>query len=296
MALLNGAEVRTNQVQGDLLAGTRDISSDSKVVLIPGASSGFGKVTSGLLTEHGYEVFGTSRNPSKLNESPEKFEMLRLDVNSDQSVRECVEALLQKTGGRLDVLVNNAGFGTFGAIEEISIEEAKMQLETNLFGAVRMVKAVLPTMRKQRSGQIINIGSLAGFIAVPFQGFYSVSKFALEGYTEALRHETKGMGIKISIIEPGYFRTNIANSVKVATARIDDYAETRKKVLSEMRKREEKGQDPRMVAETILKIIESDKPRLHYAVGRDKSGLLFKRLLPQSTFEGQVRRIFKLDA
>jgi short-subunit dehydrogenase len=253
-------------------------------------------VTSELLTERGYKVFGTSRHPSKVNGSTQKVEMLPLDVNSDQSVRECVETLLQKTGGRIDVLVNNAGFGSFGGVEETSIEEAKMQLETNLFGAVRMVKAVLPTMRKQGRGQIINIGSLAGFVAVPFQGFYAVSKFALEGYTEALRHETKGLGIVVSIVEPGFFHTNIGKSAKFAAARIDDYNQARKNALSEMKKREENGQDPRIVAEMILKIIESDKPRLHYAVGRDKTGLLFKRLLPQSTFEGQVRRMFKLDA
>jgi len=273
-----------------------DNKPSSKVVLITGASSGFGMVTGNLLAERGYSVFGTSRNLSKVNESTSKVNMLQLDVNSDQSVSSCVETLLQRTGGRLDVLVNNAGFVSFGAIEETSIEEAKMQLETNLFGAARMIRAVLPIMRKRQSGQIINIGSLAGYIAVPFQGFYAVSKFALEGFTETLRHETKRLGIKVSIVEPGFFRTNLAKSAKVAAASIDDYAQQRKNALSEIKKRDERGQDPRMVAEMVQRIIESDKPKLHYAVGRDKAGLLFKRLLPQSTFEGQVRRIFKLDA
>jgi short-subunit dehydrogenase len=183
-----------------------------------------------------------------------------------------------------------------GAIEETSIEEAKMQLETNLFGAARMVRAVLPTMRKQRSGQIINIGSMAGIVAVPFQGFYATSKFALEGYTEALRHETKSLGIKVSIVEPGFFRTNLPSSRRVAGEIINDYDQPRKNVLSEVRRREERAEDPRLVAELVLRIIESDKPRLHYAVGKDKGSILFKRVLPQSTFEGQFRRVFKLDS
>ncbi len=278
------------------MSSTGNKASGAKVVLVTGASSGFGMVTSKLLAERGYRVYGTSRNPSRSDESVQRVKMLALDVNSDQSASACVRALLQETEGRLDVLVNNAGYVSVGAIEETSIEEAKMQLETNLFGVARMVRAVLPTMRRQRSGQIINIASLAGSIAAPFQGFYAVSKFALEGYTEALRHETKGLGIRVSVVEPGFFRTNLAKSAKFAALKIDDYDRARGYALREIQKREARGQDPVMVAQTVLRIIETEKPRLHYAVGRDRIGLLFKRLLPQSTFEGGVRRIFKLDA
>ena len=189
-------------------------------------------------------MFGTSRNPSRDGQSTRKFEVLPLDVNSDESAGPCVDALKQKTEGHLDVLVNNAGFVSIGRIEETTIEEAKLQLETNLFGALRIVRAVLPTMRKQRSGQIINIGSLAGQFALPFHGFYAVSKFALEGFTEALRHETKRLGINVSILEPGFFRTNIASSAKIVKVRIDDYNQVRMRFLSEIRKRSENAQVP----------------------------------------------------
>ncbi len=278
------------------MSSTGNKASGAKVVLVTGASSGFGMATSKLLARRGYRVYGTSRNPSKVNDQMSGLKILPLDVDFDQSVGACVGALLRDTGGRLDVLVNNAGYVSVGAIEETSIEEAKMQLETNLFGVARMVRAVLPTMRSQRGGQIINIGSLAGSIAAPFQGFYAVSKFAMEGYTEALRHETRGLGIKVSVVEPGFFRTNLAKSAKSAALKIDDYDRARGNAQKEIQRREARGQDPVMVAETVLRIIETEKPRLHYAVGRDRIGLLFKRLLPQSTFEGGVRRVFKLDA
>ena len=275
------------------------MSADSKkVVLITGASSGFGKVTSALLAKKGeYRVFGTSRNPSAqtVGNASENYAMLPLDVDSDESAEACANTLLERTGGRLDVLVNNAGFVLFGSLEETSLEEAKQQIETNLFGAVRMTKAVLPTMRKQRSGKIINIGSIAGHIAVPFQGYYSVSKFALEGFTEALRLETRGFGIDVSIVEPGFFKTNLAASAKQATARIDDYAKTRTRVLEEIRRSDGMGEDPVKVGETIVRIIESKKPKAHYAVGRNSYGILLKRIIPQSIFEGQIRRMFRLD-
>ncbi len=272
--------------------------SNNKVILITGTSSGIGKVTASLLAkrEGSHRIFGTSRDPSKISEQlPPNIEMLKLDVDSDESVEACVMKLLERTGGRIDVLINNAGFVLLGGIEETPLDEARRQLETNLFGAIGMTKAVLPTMRKQRSGQIINIGSIAGHIAVPFQGYYAIAKFAMEGFSEALRHETKSLGIRVSIVKPGFFRTNIGKSSKRSSIRIEDYSEMRSRSFTALKKREENSEDPIKVAETIVKIIKSDKPKLHYPVGRDKSGLLFKRILPESTFEGQVRRIFKLD-
>lgn len=269
--------------------------SDSKVALITGASSGFGKETAKLLSTQGITVFGTSRNPSNAQD-PNGFRMLKLDVTSDESVSLCIQELLQRTNGRIDILVNNAGFALFGAIEEATIEEAKMQLETNLFGVMRMVHAVLPTMRLQKSGQIINVGSLAGYIAVPFQGYYATAKFALEGYTEALRYETKRLGIKVSIVEPGFFKTNIGQAAKVVNARIEDYKQPKKNAISTLKHYEEEGQDPKIVAETILQIIQSNSPNLHYPVGKEKSALIYKRLLPQSIFESGARRRWKLDA
>ncbi|MHB1908958.1 MAG: SDR family NAD(P)-dependent oxidoreductase [Nitrososphaerales archaeon] len=264
---------------------------DQKVVLITGASSGFGRETAALLAQNSFRVFGTSRNESKES----NFEFLKLDITNDSSVKDCVQSLLEKTNGRLDVLVNNAGFVLFGGIEEATIEEAKMQLDTNLFGAMRMIRSVLPAMRKQRSGQIINMGSLAGQIGVPFQGYYSTSKFALEGYTEVLRHEVRSLGIRVSIIEPGFFKTNIGRAAKSVSSKIEDYHLVREKAARRVRMDESRGQDPKIVAKLILDIINSKSPKLRYAIGKEKRALLYKRVLPASMFESGLRRHFSLD-
>lgn len=270
------------------------ISGEKTTVLITGASSGFGKSTSELLANSGYRVFGTSRSPEKLGVS-KNVEMLQLDVTSDESVASCVSTLLQKTNGKLDVLVNNAGILKVGGIEEMPLEEMKEQLETNLFGAIRMIKAVLPVMRQKRRGQIINVGSMAGQIAVPFEGVYCVSKFALEGVSEQLRHETKNLGINVSIVEPGFFKTNLFKDSRGRSATIEDYKEMEERVLARLYRFDQEGQDPIAVAETILKIIREKNPKLRYAVGKEKSGLLYKRIIPQTMFENQFRRIFEID-
>ncbi len=265
-----------------------------KTVLISGASSGLGFATAKLLSEFGYRVFGTTRDPSKARYLPPAVEMLELDVNSDQSVNSCIRKLFHETDDRLDVLVNNAGFVLHGAVEEASLEEAKSQFETNLFGILRLIRAVLPTMRRQGGGIIINIGSLAGHVALPFQGYYAASKFALEGLTESLRHELKSLGIKVSIVEPGFFKTNIGKAAVEIAASISDYDRVRNSVGKTISKQEQSGQDPILVAKTVMKIIESEKPQLHYAVGREKYGLVAKRILPQSAFENMVRRMYHL--
>jgi len=220
--------------------------------------------------------------------------MLRLDVNSDESVDACVGALIQRMG-RLDILINNAGYVLSGAIEETSIHEAKSQFETNFFGVVRMVKAVLPIMRKQGFGQIINISSIAGLIAEPFAGFYSASKFALEGYTENLRYEVKRFNIKVSLVEPGFFKTNIANASINSAESIDDYREMCQRARSISREHIQNGLDPEIVADTILRIIESKSPRLRYKVGKEKWGARIKGIIPESIFESEMRRYWKLD-
>jgi short-subunit dehydrogenase len=174
----------------------------SQTVLVTGASSGIGRATARLLAERGFTVFGTARKPSPPDEGAKSgVTMVALDVRSDESVRACVEQVVAKAG-RLDVLVNNAGYSLTGAAEETSVEEAKAQLETNFFGAVRMVNAVLPGMRKAEAGKIINISSLAGSTAIPYSGFYSASKFALEGYSESLWYEVRPFGISVSLVEP----------------------------------------------------------------------------------------------
>ena len=180
---------------------------DKKIVLITGASSGIGKAVARRLAGGEYVVFGTSRDPSGSGEIP-GVKLLPLDVRSDNSVSACVQAVLDQAGG-LDVLINNAGYALTGAVEEASLEEAKEQFETNFFGIARMVKAVLPVMRRRGRGRIINISSLAGLAPMPYQGFYSASKHALEGYSEALRQEVKPFNIHVSLVEPGFIRTGL---------------------------------------------------------------------------------------
>ena len=179
--------------------------SNQKVVLITGASSGVGQSTARLLSQKGYKVFGTSRNPASAEAIP-AVEMLALDVRSDDSVAACVKAVTNEAG-RIDVLVNNAAYELAGALEETSMDEAKTQFETNFFGVIRMVKAVLPSMRQQKQGQIINVSSLSGVSSIPFMGIYSASKFALEGYTEALRLEVNPFNIHVSLTEAGFLKT-----------------------------------------------------------------------------------------
>ncbi len=229
--------------------------SNQKVVLITGASSGVGQATARLLSQKDYQVFGTSRNPSNAEQIP-NVEMLVLNVRDDDSVLACVKTVSDRVG-RLDVLVNNAGYILAGALEELSLDEAKAQFETNFFGMVRMVKAVLPLMRQQKGGQIINISSLAGLTPIPFMGIYSASKFAVEGYTEALRLEVKPLNIHVSQIEVGFLKTPMMNNRQMATEQVSAYEPWRQRALEAIREYEEKSPGPELIAETVLKIIAS---------------------------------------
>lgn len=267
--------------------------SKQKAVLITGASSGFGEVTASLLAERGYRVFGTSRNPDR--DRARTYEMLPLDVRSDDSVRACVQVLMERAGW-LDVLISNAGYELAGAVEETSIEEAKEQFETNFFGTARIVRAALPIIRKQGGGRILLMSSLAGLVGLPFHGFYSASKYALEGYAEALRHEVKKFNISVSFIEPGFFRTNLARSARISAKTISEYARMRERALQVFERSVQAGADPGTVASLILSIIESRSPRLRYRVGKDAKRLArIKTLVPEAAFEAGVRRNFHLD-
>jgi NAD(P)-dependent dehydrogenase (short-subunit alcohol dehydrogenase family) len=268
--------------------------SSQKVVLVTGASSGVGQSTARLLSQRGYRVFGTSRNPVS-TEPVQSVEMLSLDVRANDSVTSCVETVLSRGSG-LDVLINNAGYELAGALEELSLDEARAQFETNFFGVMRMVNAVLPFMRRQKRGHIINVSSLSGLSPIPFLGIYSASKFALEGYTEALRHEVKPFNIRVSMAEPGFLKTPMMSHRQVGASPMPEYEPWRERALSAIRGHEEKGLGPEAVAEVLLAIISSKTPRLRYLVGSQaKSVARLRRLFPAGMFEMGVRRTFSLD-
>src|SRR4030095_11328046 len=194
-------------------------------------------------------------------------EIVPLDCRDDDSARACVQAVVDRSG-RLDVLINNAGYELAGALEELSHDEARAQFETNFFGVVRMVDAVLPLMRRQKRGHIINVGSLSGLSAVSFLGLYFASKFALEGYTEALRHEVKPFNIHVSLTEAGFLNTPMMHHRQTASTRLTEYDPWRQRALTAIRGYEEKGPGPDAVAETLLQIISSSNPRLRYLIGQ----------------------------
>ncbi|HEU4722375.1 MAG TPA: oxidoreductase [Gemmatimonadaceae bacterium] len=269
--------------------------SDPRVVLVTGASSGNGRAIAMLLAQHGYRVFGTSRAPARAAAAP-GVEMLELDVCTDESVRACVAAVLEKVH-RIDVLVNNAGYELAGALEETSLDEARAQLETNFFGVVRTTKAALPAMRERRNGQIVNVSSLAGLAVLPFMGMYTASKFALEGYSEALRHEVKPFGVHVSLIEVGFLNTPMQAHRQHAAERIADYDAARRNALDAVAEQEARGPGAELIAHTVLRIAGSRSPRLRYVVGRQaRVATRLQRWLPAGMFEQGLRRSFRLDA
>jgi NAD(P)-dependent dehydrogenase (short-subunit alcohol dehydrogenase family) len=265
-----------------------------KVVLITGASSGVGQSTARLLSQKGYRVFGTSRNPVTAEAIP-TVAMLALDVRSNDSVTSCVKTVANEVG-RIDVLVNNAAYELAGALEETSLEEAKAQFETNFFGVVRMVKAVLPFMRQQRQGQIINVSSLSGVSSIPFMGIYSASKFAVEGYAEALRLEVKPFNIHVSLTEAGFLKTPMMNKRQLSAAQLKEYEPWRQRAFEAIRYHEDKAPGPELVSQAILRIIAAKTPRLRYLIGSQaKIATRFQRFLPAGIYEQGKRRVFRLD-
>ena len=265
----------------------------TQTVLVTGASSGIGAATARLFHARGFKVFGTSRNGTFSGGSG--FAMLSLDVTSDDSVRDCIDRVLAQTG-RIDVLVNNAGYTLNGAAEETTLAEAKEQFETNFFGVVRMTRAVLPHMRGARSGRILNIGSLVGLLAIPYGAFYCATKFALEAYSEALWYELQAFGIGVSLIEPGFVRTGLGNAGRVVAGTLSVYDGQRERVIAGIKSGVEKGCSPETVAKAIFDAATSRKPRLRYPVGPDARWLpRLKKTVPWSIFASGLRRQFALD-
>lgn len=257
----------------------------TKVVLITGISSGFGKATAEILSGKGYKVYGISRKQS--DNLTGSIKVLQADVTDAVSVQKAVSTLLSKEG-RIDILINNAGMGISGSIEDSSPEDIGLQMNTNFTGYVNMIQAVLPAMRKQGGATIVNISSIGGVMGLPYQGFYSASKFAVEGLSEALRMELKPYKIKIIVIRPGDFFTNFtANRKPVATAVSGGTYEAQfGKTLSIIESDEKKGLSPDFLAKKLAKILEQKNPCNQYVVAtlEQKFAVLLKRILPVSMF------------
>lgn len=266
----------------------------NKVVLITGGSSGIGKSIGEFLHAKGFVVYGTSRNPEKVLNSV--FPLVALDVRNADSIKTAVAKIIE-TSGRLDIVINNAGVGITGPLEEIPIEEIKNNFETNFFGPIEVMKAVLPQMRKQKSGLIINITSIAAYMGLPYRSVYSASKGALELITEALRMEVKQFGIEITNVAPGDFATNIASGRYHAPVLKDSaYEKAYGNTLAAMNEHVDAGSNPNEMAEAVFKIIQKDKPKVHYKVGvfMQKFSIVLKRALPDKVYEKILMNHYKL--
>ena len=259
------------------------------VVLVTGASSGIGRATAQLFAQRGFRVFGTSRQPE--HDAPLEYAMIPLDVRSEDSVRAAVHTVLDQAG-RIDVLVNNAGYGHFGALEENTIADAQAQFDTNVFGSLRVIQAVVPIMRRQASGRIISTSSVLGQVAPPFVGLYAGSKFALEGLSESLRAELRPFGIHVSLVEPGFVKTSFVD--KGPTQPLAVYETERRAATAFNRQGLANGLDPHEVARLIVRVAATRNPGLRYRAGRSSSLLiLLKRMLPEPLFELVSRRAFR---
>ncbi len=265
----------------------------SKVVFITGASSGIGKSIANYLHEKNYKVYGTSRNPKNVDVA---FNMVALDVTKEETIKTAIEEVVQKEG-KIDVLINNAGKGITGPIEDTPTEEMRDNFETNFFGVINVIKEVLPYMREQKQGLIINTTSIAAYMGLPFRGIYSASKGALELITESLSMEVKAFGVKVVNVAPGDFATNIAagryhTPVFESSAYKEKYAEN----LALMDNHVDSGADPIQMAKKVQAIIETKKPKIHYKVGAfmEKFSIVLKRILPDKVYEKLLMNHYKL--
>jgi NAD(P)-dependent dehydrogenase (short-subunit alcohol dehydrogenase family) len=264
------------------------------VAIVTGASAGIGKATAPALAAAGYRVFGTYRRPPATR-SP-GIEYLACDVTSDESVQAAVGEVLSKTG-RIDLLVNNAGVGLFAGAEESSLEQAKSLFDVNLFGVIRMTKAVLPTMREQGSGRIVNISSVMGLIPAPFWALYAASKHALEGYSESLDHEIRGSGVRVVLVEPAYTRTSFEGNADHGDQQLDVYQPARSNAEAAFRDAMKNGDAPELVASAVVKASTAVTPRRRYAAGRiARQVSLLRRFVPESAFDRSLRKQMGLPA
>jgi len=267
----------------------------SKIAIVTGASSGIGAATAELLANSGYKVYGTSRKGAQ--GAQRSYKMIALDVNSEESIAEAIKEVVE-IEGRIDLLVNNAGFGVApGGAEESSIEQTKMIFDTNFFGIVRMTRAVVPYMRKQGEGRIINIGSILGLIPAPYMATYAATKHAVEGFSESLDHELRTRGIRVSVIEPGYTNTQFEANTLEVDAKLDEYTTARKALAKLIKVAVASGDDPKVVANVVLKAANAKHPKLRYAAGKLARQLSFlRRFAPAALVDIGIRKELKLDS
>lgn len=263
-----------------------------RVAIVTGASSGIGLATAKRLKQAGYRVFGTSRKA--MADNVDGISMLVCDVTDDASVQAMVAAVLSKDE-RIDLLVNNAGVGLLGAAEESSVAQAQALFDVNVFGILRVTNAVLPTMRAQRSGRIINMSSILGLIPSPYNALYASTKHAVEGYSESLDHELRTFGIRVALVEPGLTRTSFEESITRPDASLDVYDAVRADMEALMRKGITAGDSPDLVADTVLKAATDAVPKRRYAAGKLAQQVSFmRRFLPESMVDKNLRKYNQL--
>ncbi|MFL6378431.1 MAG: SDR family oxidoreductase [Nitrososphaeraceae archaeon] len=275
-----------------------------KVAVVTGSSSGIGFETALLLARSGFHTYASMRNLGKskniteiTNKEKLPLQVVQLDVNDDRSVIEAIDKIVAENQ-KIDVLVNNAGYGLFGSLEDLSIEEIKVQFETNFFGVVRVTQQVLPVMRKQNTGIIVNVSSVGGQIGIPGLSAYHSTKFALEGLSESISYELEPFGIRVVIIEPGVIRTNIINSSIIAKKALDPkspYLSLMKKLennFKSMMENASASSPPEEVAKIVLQAVTSESPQLRYAVGNDATTLLQAKRMSDAEFRDLIKQQF----
>jgi NAD(P)-dependent dehydrogenase (short-subunit alcohol dehydrogenase family) len=268
--------------------------STQNIALVTGASSGIGQATAERLAQAGYKVYGTSRRAAPAGRRG--FEMLPLDVTSDDSVDALVQDLLRREG-RIDLLVNNAGFGVAPAgAEESSLDQARAVFETNFFGLVRMTRAVLPQMRRQQAGRIINIGSALGFLPMPYMALYAATKHAVAGYSESLDHELRTLGIRVVVVEPAYINTPFEANLLPPDAPLEVYREARTGVEKRMKEVLVGADGPEVVAAVVLQAARAARPQLRYAPGLAGRMRWLRRFAPAGVLDAGIRRDLRLQA
>ncbi|OBZ93787.1 short-chain dehydrogenase [Pararhizobium polonicum] len=262
------------------------------IALVTGASSGIGLVTARALRHDGYRVFGTSRKP--MPDTQDGITMLICDVTDDASVQAAVDAVLSRAG-RIDLLVNNAGIGLLGGAEESSAAQAKAVFDVNVFGVLRMTNAVLPVMRRQRRGRIVNLSSILGLIPAPYNALYASTKHAIEGYSESLDHEVRTQGIRVVLVEPGVTRTSFEENVIRADRPLAVYDAVRADAEKLMRDIVEKGDAPEIVARAVVRAANAASPKRRYTAGKAAGQVRFiRRFLPESFVDKNLRKFNRL--